>query len=86
MCNVHPHNLHAIDGFGSTQSQLSQDAADRHAVLTALREGRRNRRHPVARRLGLAPRPQHSRRRRARIGRIDQPSRASYPISEVAGE
>ena len=78
----YPHYPHSIDVFLSTQSQLSHDAAERHALLTALRERRRNERRPIARRLGLAPGPQHSRRRRARIGRTDQPIRVATTLAD----
>jgi hypothetical protein len=75
----HSHYMHSFEGLLPTQSQLSHDAAAQHAILTALRERRRNERRPIARRLGLAPGPQHSRRRRARSGRIDQPIRGMEP-------
>ncbi len=83
MYALYTHSPHSVDVFLSTQSQLSHDAAERHALLAALRERRRNERSRIARRLGLAPGPQHSRRRRARIGRTDQPIRiAATPTNE----
>jgi hypothetical protein len=53
--------IHSVEGFAPTQSQRSRAAAERYAILTALRESKRNRRGSRARWFTRAPAPQHSR-------------------------
>jgi hypothetical protein len=43
-------NPHPLEGFLPTQSELSRAAAERYAILTALRECRRSQRRSATRR------------------------------------
>jgi len=45
-------NPHPLEGFLPTQSELSRAAAERYAVLTALRECRRSQRRSAVSRRG----------------------------------
>jgi hypothetical protein len=55
------YTVHSVEGFALTQSQLSRSAAERYAILTALRESKRDRRGSLARWFTRAPAPRHSR-------------------------
>jgi hypothetical protein len=55
------YTVHSVEGFATTQLQLSRAAAERYAILTALRESRRDRRRSATRWFTRTLAPRHSR-------------------------
>jgi hypothetical protein len=59
------YTIHSVEGFAATESQRSRAAAERYAILAALRENRRDRRRSRARWFTRTPAPrpyrQHAR-------------------------
>lgn len=71
------YTVHSTGGLIPSQSQLSREAAERYAILVALRESRRNRRGSSAPRLTWTATLPHFRHHSERSGRTGEPIRVA---------
>ena len=55
------YTIHSVEGFAATELRRSRAAAERYAILAALRENKRDRRGSLARWFTRAPAPPPSR-------------------------